>query len=154
MSSTQGFGLDVMNNTGRTVIFQITGNTFLVGAIGTAFTISAGQWLSGQNTNAPLPLVLNDNDTGSLNFIVQDVSTGETGSFILEFDGTPLVNYPGMVFYGAAGEIDDAVQIAGVGYIFPLLYINQLYNGNPLAVLVLVEALAASTNVNTPYSVG
>lgn len=151
MSSSQSFGVDVFNNTARQLTFQITNNTFLIGASG-SYTLAPGEWLSGQHQNAPLTLTLNDNDTGSLSFSVQDISNS-TGSFFLEFDGTQLVNFPGMAFYGSAGDIAKAGQISGAGYIFPLLYMNQLYQGNPLAVLMLVEAMAASVNVNTPYPV-
>ena len=150
MSSTQGFALDVFNNTSLALIFTMDGNTFLNGASGT-YTISPNGWLSQQNNKAPLLLTLNDNDTGSLNFTVQAISggtPGPTGSFVLEFDGTQLTNFPGMAFYGSAGDIAGAVEIGGVGYVFPLLYMNQLYQGNPLAVLMMVAGV--SSNVNTP----
>lgn len=148
MSDTQVYVLDVFNNTDRQVVFMMTNNTSIVGAVPTPYPIPAGKWLSTQNNNTPLYLTLNDNYTGSLSFTVQDVSDGTTGSFVLEFDGTQLTNFPGMAFYGSAGDIADPVGISGGGYIFPLLYMNMLYQGNPLTVLMLVEG--TSSNVGTP----
>jgi hypothetical protein len=149
-----GFNFDVFNNTSRDINFSTTGNTFLQGA-NVTFPVVAGSWMSAHNNNAPFALVLLS-DTGSLSFQVQDVSSNNEATFTLEFDGTSLVNFQGMAFYGSAGDIANAVKISetdGVGYIFPLLYMNQLFDGNPLAVLMLVEAIDASPDVNTPYGV-
>lgn len=155
MNSMQSFQYDVFNNTTRKLNFQVTGNLFLRGAQ-QGFTIPPGAWMSAQHGQAPFFLQLNDNSTGSLDFRVQDTSTAATGAFVLEFDGTQLTNFPGMAFYGSA------VDIAGTntnplrtsnGFIFPFLYMNQEFGGSPLAVLMLVEALGASANVATPYSV-
>lgn len=156
MSSTQNFQFDVFNNTSRTLIFQITGNFDLSGAQGD-YTISPGAWMSAQNNNTPFPLTLNGQDTGSLSFDVQvDDSTGAMGSFTLEFDGTPLTNFPGMAFYGSADKIANPVKTSGtggVGYIFPLLYMNQTYAADSLAIMMLLEATGASPDVATPYGV-
>ena len=152
--STTPFQFDVFNNTSRTIKFTITGNFYLQGAQG-QYTVAPGTWMSAQNSNAPFPLVLL-NETGSLNFQVQDVATTNTGSFVLEFDDSKLTNFPGMAFYGSAGDIASSIkttEVAYVGYIFPLLYMNQLYGGAPLAVLMLVEAANASPDVATPYAV-
>lgn len=146
------FTFDVFNNTGHQVNFVITGNLYLKGAIGN-YAIAPGAWLSAQNGNAPLPLQLL-NDTGSLDFQVS--VNGSAGNFVLEFDSTNLVNFPGMAFYGSAGDIANPVAIndaGGEGYIFPFLYMNQLYGGSPLAVLMLVETTGASSGVATPYQV-
>lgn len=153
--STQGFFFDVYNNTSRTITVTIPGNTALVGADGD-YTLSPGAWASAQNENAPLPLQLANAATGTL--IVQLQLQGSTPPppFTVEFDGTQLTNFAGMAFYGSAGDIANPLQTdgaSGVGYVFPLLYMNQLFNQNPLAVLMLVEATGASPNVATPYRV-
>jgi hypothetical protein len=156
--STQGFFFDVYNNTGRTINVQIPGNTDLVGAQGD-YTLSPGAWASAQNkqnSNTPLPLQLNGGETGSLIVQLQLQGSAPSATFTLEFDGTALTNFPGMAFYGSAGDIANPLQTngaSGVGYLFPLLYMNQLYNGDPLAVLMLVEAAGASPYVATPYGV-
>ena len=146
------FTFDVFNNTSSQVNFVITGNLYLEGANGN-YTIAPGAWLSAQHGNAPFPLQLL-NDTGSLDFQVS--ADGSTGAFVLEFDSTNLVNFPGMAFYGSAGDIANPVTLNGIGgrgYIFPFLYMNQLYGGSPLAVLMLVETTGASSDVATPYPV-
>ncbi|HEX6368606.1 MAG TPA: hypothetical protein VF006_06730 [Longimicrobium sp.] len=160
MSDTQGFQFDVYNNTGRVLTVQMTDNTCLKGAQigpqGMGITIPASEWMSAQNNGVPFPLTLNTCDTGALTCKVQDVSTGANSPFTLEFDGTQLTNFSGMAFYGSAGDIAQPVQIidgGSVGYIFPLLYMNQTYNGDPLAVVMLLQATGASSAVATPYKV-
>ncbi|HEY0016147.1 MAG TPA: hypothetical protein VGC13_07495 [Longimicrobium sp.] len=152
--STQGFFFDVYNNTGRTINVQIPGNIDLVGAQGN-YTLNPGTWASAQDSNAPLPLQLNGGDTGSLIVQLQLQGTTASTTFTLEFDGTKLTNFPGMAFYGSAGDIANPLltDAAAGGYVFPLLYMNQQYNGNPLAVLMLVETVGASPYVATPYGV-
>ena len=155
MSDTQVFQYDVFNNTTRTLNFSVTGNINLNGAQ-QGFTIVPVAWMSVDHGDAPFALALNHNATGSLDFQVQDISTTATGAFILEFDGTQLTNFPGIAFYGNAGDITgnntNPLKTSN-GFIFPMLYMNQLFDGSPLAVLMLVEALGASSNVATPYSV-
>jgi hypothetical protein len=152
--STQGFFFDVYNNTSRTINVQIPGNVDLVGAQGN-YTLNPGTWASAQNNNAPFPLQLNGGDTGSLSVQLQLQGSATPATFTLEFDGTKLTNFPGMAFYGSAGNIANPLQTDGAagGYVFPLLYLNQLYDGNPLAVLMLVETAGASPYVATPYGV-
>jgi hypothetical protein len=161
MSSTQGFQFDVYNNTGRVLTIVMTANTCLQGAQigpqGTGITIPASGWMSAQNNGVPFPITLNGCDTGTLTCKVQDVSTGANSPFTVEFDGTQLTNFPGMAFYGSAGDIAQAVQIidgSSVEYIFPVLYMNQTYNGDPVAVVMLLQATGASSAVATPYTVG
>jgi hypothetical protein len=145
------FQFDVYNNTAGTLNFSTSGNTFLEGA-DVSFTVSNGGWMSTEHNNdAPFGLELTG-DTGSLTFSIQDAVTGAEATFTLEFDSTSLTNFNGMAFYGSAGDIANPLKTSN-GYIFPLLYMNQLFGGSPLAVLMFVEAANASPDVNTPYPV-
>lgn len=149
--SDQNFYFDVYNNTSRTIRFSITGNINLEGAQGT-YTIAPYAWMSAQHGDAPFPLQLLE-DTGTLNFLLNDQATTNSGTFVLELDGTQLTNFPGMAFYGSQGDLANPVRTS-TGFIFPLLYMNQLYAGAPLAVLMLVEAAGATSTLTTPYAVG
>jgi len=145
------FNFDVYNNTSATINFSTPGNTFLQGA-DVSFTVANGGWMSTEHNNgAPFGLTLTA-DTGSLVFSIQDAVSSAEATFTLEFDATSLTNFPGMAFYGSAGDIANPLKTSN-GYIFPLLYMNRLFNGGPLAVLMLVEAASASPDVNTPYGV-
>jgi hypothetical protein len=159
MSDTQGFQFDMYNNTARVLTVTMTANTCIQGAQigpqGTGITIPPYGWMSFQNNGVPFPLTLNGCDTGTLTCNVEDVATGSNSPFTVEFDGTQLTNFSGMAFYGSAGDIARPVQIIeGFEYIFPLLYMNQKYNGDPLAVVMLLQAPAALPAVDTPYTVG
>lgn len=159
MSNNQSFAFDIFNNTNYTLNFTITGNLYIIAPPG-PWQLAPNSWLSAQNNNAPQILTLNGNDSGSLNFSVQVVGApaGQPGAYVLSFDGTPLTSIPGVAYYYSANDLGGQPlkinEPVGVSYIFPLLYMNMLYNGNSVAVLMMVEALGASADLSTPYGVG
>lgn len=156
MSDTQSFNVDFFNNTSRTVFVEITGNEFITGAFG-SWTLQPQAFASGQNNNLPFLMTLNDNPAGQLNFSVQlvidGIPAGGAGNYVLTLDGAPLTSIPGVAYFLGAASLERCLSTSD-GFIFPLVYINLLFQGNDAVVLMLVDAAGSIPNLNTPYGVG
>lgn len=138
-----GFQIDIFNDTNQTVVVWATTPPNMNAGGFTNVTLPPHTRLSQVGNQTPQYAELaGDTAALTINVMVTNQAGPPQGAFIVEFDSTQLVNFPGVVCFGSANDLATPVQLPSGNVIYATLYLG-IWGQWTEGTLVLLETVGS-----------
>jgi hypothetical protein len=123
-----GFQIDVINDTPVAIALSSGPSTMAAGGFIPNVTLQPGQAMSQVSTALTPQYFELSGDTGNFAINLQLADGSESpppqGVVIIEFDGTSLTNFRGIVFYGSKGDFTPMKLPNNAGYVYATIFLG------------------------------